>query len=397
MAHFLLTWELGGALGHLAALRSLATPLLARGHRVTLALRDQRHAAEFFPELQSLAAPACQRKASEMLSEPSTFADILSNAGWSDAAELSQLVSQWQKLFDDCCPDVVVCNFAPTPILAAQGHAAKCAIFGTGFYSPPEIWPLPDLCPWRNNYPDRLRMTEDRVCDVLNAQLRLQGVERVEHITQLFQRTDANLLATYPEMDHYPDRVNGDYVGPWGELPGLAPDWPEGEGPRVFAYLKPMESLSYLLSYIRGRGWPAIVYAPGAERVTSQFAARTLRVVERPLDIRQVAATCDLAILNAGHNATLRILLNGKPVLAQPLSGEQHLVAENVERLGAGLNVLPNQPDTSLAALERISSENHFRTAAETFANRYVDIDEGAIVGETVERLERLCDRTSTK
>jgi UDP:flavonoid glycosyltransferase YjiC (YdhE family) len=332
-----------------------------------------------------------------MLSEPSTFADILSNAGWSDAAELSRLVAQWRKLVDDCRPDVVVCNFAPTPLLAAQGHAAKGAIFGTGFYSPPEIWPLPDLCPWRNNYPDRLRMTEDRVCDVLNAQLRLQGVEPVEHITQLFQRADANLLATYPEMDHYPGRVNCDYVGPWGELPGLAPEWPEGDGPRVFAYLKPMESLSYLLSYIRGRGWPAIVYAPGAERVTAQFVARTLRVAERPLDIRQVAATCDLAILNAGHNATLRILLNGKPVLAQPLSGEQHLVAENVERLGAGLNVLPNQPDASLAALERISSENHFRTAAETFANRYVDIDEGAIVGETVERLERLCDRTSTK
>jgi UDP:flavonoid glycosyltransferase YjiC (YdhE family) len=330
-----------------------------------------------------------------MLSEPSTFADILSNAGWSDAAKLSQLVSQWRTLFDDCCPDVVVCNFAPTPMLAAQGHAVKCAIFGTGFYSPPEIWPLPDLCPWRNNYPDRLRMTEDCVRNVLNAQLRLQSVESVEHITQLFQRTDANLLATYPEMDHYPGRVNGDYVGPWGELPGLAPDWPEGDGPRVFAYLKPMESLSYLLSYVRDRAWPTFVYAPGAERITAQFGTRTLRVVERPLDIRKIAATCDLAILNAGHNATLRILLHGKPVLALPLSGEQHLVAENVVQLGAGLYVLPNQPDASLAALERISSEHHFRTAAETFAKRYADVDEGAIVAETVARLERLCELSS--
>jgi UDP:flavonoid glycosyltransferase YjiC (YdhE family) len=395
MSHFLLTWELGGALGHLAALRSLATPLLAGGHRVTLALRDQQRATEFFPELQSLAAPLCQRKPSEMISEPSTFADILSNAGWSEPAELSRLVSQWRKLFDVCRPDVVVCNFAPTPLLAAQGHAAKCAIFGTGFYSPPELWPLPDLCPWRNNYPDRLRMTEDRVCNVLNDQLRLQGVEPVEHITQLFRRANANLLATYPEMDHYPDRVNGDYVGPWGELPGLAPDWPEGEGPRVFAYLKPMESLSYLLSYVRERAWPTIVYAPGAEHVTAHFAAPTLRVVERPLEIRQVAATCDLAILNAGHNATLRVLLNGKPVLALPLSGEQHLVGENVERLGAGLNVLPNRPEASLAALERIASEDHFRCAAETFGNRYADVDERSIVAGTVARLERLGKVTS--
>jgi UDP:flavonoid glycosyltransferase YjiC (YdhE family) len=43
MANILFCWELGGALGHAGRLKSLALPLIARGHTVSFVLRDLVH------------------------------------------------------------------------------------------------------------------------------------------------------------------------------------------------------------------------------------------------------------------------------------------------------------------------------------------------------------------
>ena len=369
MGKLLLVWELGGALGHLAALRALATPLLDRGHQVLLALRDLKQAPQFFPDLDCLAAPVHKTQGPASIAEPSTFADILATSGWRDAQELEARVEQWHGVFDDLQPDVVVCNFAPTAVLAAQGRSARVVLFGTGFHTPPDCSPLPDLCPWRDNYPERLQFTERQVLNSLNKQLGLQGVAEVERVTELFCRADANLLTTLPEMDHYENRKTGEYVGPWGELSGTAPAWPQGKGRRVFAYLKPMEAMPYLLDELRRLGLPTLVYAPGISPAATQaFESEQLCVVDAPLDMQRVAQECDLAILNAGHNTTLRILLGGKPVLALPLSGEQYLVAQKVERLSAGICVPPNQPKETVAALHQMLSEERFAIAAQQFA-----------------------------
>ena len=231
MAKLLLAWELGGALGHLAALRALATPLLDRGHQVLLALRDLKHAPQFFPDLDCLAAPVHRTQGPASIAEPSTFADILATSGWSNAQELEARVGQWHGMFDDFQPDAVVCNFAPTAVLAAQGRSARVVLFGTGFHTPPDCSPLPDLCPWRDNYPGRLQFTERQVLNSLNKQLGLQGVAEVERVTELFCRADANLLTTLPEMDHYENRKTGEYVGPWGRTLGDCPCLAPGQRP----------------------------------------------------------------------------------------------------------------------------------------------------------------------
>jgi UDP:flavonoid glycosyltransferase YjiC (YdhE family) len=48
MATILLTWELGGGMGHLANLAPLARGLAERGHRVTAALSDLSRAHRAF-------------------------------------------------------------------------------------------------------------------------------------------------------------------------------------------------------------------------------------------------------------------------------------------------------------------------------------------------------------
>jgi hypothetical protein len=235
-----------------------------------------------------------------------------------------------------------------------------------------------------------LLITERRVLETANSQLREQGARPLERVAQLYQWADACLLTTYREMDHYSDRIGGDYVGPWGELPGERPEWPTGVGPRVFAYLKSMEALVYLLDFLKRAGWPTLVYAPEAERMADPFGCGTLRIAARPLDIREVTATCSLAVLNAGHNATLQFLLAGKPVLALPMSGEQQLVARNVERLDAGLGVGHDCPSAAVASLDRIANDPQYGNGARRFANRYAQVDRAEEIGIVVERLERI-------
>ena len=200
-------------------------------------------------------------------------------------------------------------------------------------------------------------------------------------------------MTTYREMDHYSDRTGGDYVGPWGELPGERPEWPTGVGPRVFAYLKPMEALAYLLDFLKCAGWPTLVYTPEAEQIATSFGCRTLRIAVRPLDIREVTATCSLAILNAGHNATLQFLLAGKPVLALPISGEQQLVTRNVERLDAGLGVGHDDPTAAVARLHRVANDPRYGDGARRFANRYAQVNRAGEIAIVMQRLEQIARR----
>ncbi|MEO0532084.1 MAG: hypothetical protein AAF266_16145 [Planctomycetota bacterium] len=387
MSRFLLAWELGGAFGHLGALRALALPLRERGHDVTLALSDCRQAETLFAGFTVLEAPIRGANPSA-IAEPSTYADLLSNAGWGDKERLGELVGHWREVFDRAAPDIVVGNYAPTALLAAQGRRFPTVVFGTGFYSPPDTEELPDLCPWRDNYPDRLRLTERTVLETANRQLESQSVPPLARLTELYCRAAASLLTTYPEMDHYPDRTGGHYIGPWGELPGITPDWPPGDGPRVFAYLKRMEALPYVLAHLREKRWPTLVYAPEATDIATKFASRTLHVVDSPLDIREVAAGCSFAVLNAGHNATLRLLLACKPVLALPLNGEQQLVTRNVERLGAGLGIRPTQPVKAVACLNRLESDPTYAEAAQAFGSRYAETDQHQREARVVAQLE---------
>ena len=342
----------------------------------------------FFPGLTCIQAPLHRPSMRERIAEPSTHADVLFNAGWSNAQRLGERLHDWRSVFDSIRPDVIVHNYAPTAFLAAQTIRARSVLFGTGFYDPPDMTPLPDICPWRDNYPDQLLMTERRVLQVINSQLNACGISPLERVAQLSTRADAHLLITYPEMDHYRDRTTGEYVGPWGELPGESPCWPNVPGMRVFAYLKSMEALPYLLHYLRHSRLPTLVYAPNASSVATSFDSDSLSVCDRPLDIKQISQQCDLAILNAGHNTTLQMLLAGKPILAIPLSGEQHLVAQNIVRLNAGVCVSPHEYHQAVASLQLMLGENRFAIGAQSFAEKYADIRRERHVQRVLEVLE---------
>jgi len=89
MATILLTWELGGGLGHLVNLVPLARRFCESGHRVFAALRDMSRAETLFAGMgvSYLRALVKLRRDEDRFDPPRTFPHILHNSGYGrDAA-----------------------------------------------------------------------------------------------------------------------------------------------------------------------------------------------------------------------------------------------------------------------------------------------------------------------
>ena len=116
MANILLTWELGGGLGHLYPLKLLGSELVNRGHKVTAALRETWRAAAIFAGtgIRFLPAPAKHRITEPRYDPPVTYAHLLHNIGFGEFAELAGLVESWDTIFDAVQPDLVVADHSPT-------------------------------------------------------------------------------------------------------------------------------------------------------------------------------------------------------------------------------------------------------------------------------------------
>jgi UDP:flavonoid glycosyltransferase YjiC (YdhE family) len=382
----LLTWELGEDLGHLARLRPLAARLQRRGHHVVLAASKLGNVATLPGSLAVIPAPGPEPgRVKDAIREPATFADILYNAGVTRDGMLAGTVRAWRGIFDLVKPDVVVQDFSPHTLLAR-----------TGFACPPNTRSLPDIRGWQNHYPERMAMTEQQVLDALNRQLASQGQPALAGIGELFTRADANCLATFRELDHYPMRLDNeaapDYVGVWSDLGGDPPRWPEGEGPRVFAYLKSFRALPRLLDHMSQTGFPCLVYLR-TDFDAERWRSRTLSIVRKPLDMARVSRECDLAVLHAGHGSTATHLLAGNPILQLPFNVEQFHTAKNTEHLGAGAMAMIDDPTGVVRAFDRVAVDEDMRKAAAVFAERHRDFDPAIALETVVDRIEALAAR----
>lgn len=391
----LLAWDFGADLGHLARLRPLAQALERRGHTVFFAVRDLSRIDALPSSMRVLPAPTVSLASVEnKIRDAANFADILYNAGFADQRLLAAMVRGWRSLFELVRPDVVVQDYSPFSQVALQGLDIRSVNTGTGFVCPPDIAPLPGIRPWEDHYPDRLAQTEAQVLDILNQQLERQGEQPLLGVGELYRRSDINLLGTFAELDHYPQRVSvldekTSYCGIWSDLQGSAQEWPAARGPRVFAYLKPFRALPRLLDHMQRSGFPVLAYVAG-EFDVQRWDGGNIRIVKTPLDMASVRHECDIAVLHAGHGSTANLLLAGKPILQLPAHVEQNLTAINTERLGAGVAVSMGDADGIRAAFDRVATDPDMAAAARKFADKYSGFCQEQALNSAVTKIEQL-------
>ena len=394
MSRILLAWELGGNLGHVGGFIPLAQELRRRGHEPILVLRDLSRVASLAQNagLPLLQAPVWQ--GAGKAEQPLNYAEILLGFGFMDADGLSSMVNAWRNLIVLASPQLLIFDHAPTALLASRGLPVSRALFGTGFYSPPRTSPFPPMRRWRQHSLQQLMESEAQVLAAANVALARIGVTPLSRLTDLFE-IDEDFLCTFRELDHYPQRDgNARYWGTrYAYGSGRDPMWPPGAGKRVFAYLdKDYGDLAQVLQALAASSARVLVYSPGiSPQLALRYQSANMAFLADSVDFEKLCGKCDVGVCHAGHGTTSALLLAGIPLLLLPGQLEQYLLALNVQDMGAGLLVNPEEQNKDYALpLGRLLMEPGFGQSAKNFAAKYAHESQQERVNKIVDRCEEI-------
>ena len=399
MARVLLAWEMGANLGHIDRLLVLARALRARGHEAVFVLRDlsraqPRIAAEGYTMGQ---APVWLPR---MANPPqlANYTAVLASAGWLDVAGLAGLLCGWRTWFDLLRPEVLVCDHAPTALLAARTSALPMRIWacGSSFEIPPTgAGVFPAFMPGGPRDTAACAAFDAALLQPANAALALLGAPPLARLTDLFAPAQ-RVLTTLPELAHYagygPEVT---WAGPsYAGDSGIAPQWPEAGGRRAFVYLEPGHAaFEPVLTALQACGLSALIHAKGlAPAAVARWASPRLRFEAQPLRMDEVVAQADVVVSHGGQGTLAAAALAGKPQLLLPQHMEQAMAARRVAAAGLGLVVAPapagQPPADCRPLLQRLIDDPAFTSAAGALAQRHC----GQTPLHTAERIATLIE-----
>jgi UDP:flavonoid glycosyltransferase YjiC (YdhE family) len=141
--------------------------------------------------------------------------------------------------------------------------------------------------------------------------------------------TDEEVLCTFPELDHYPERKEASYFGPlFMDDQGVEPQWPDGSGTPVFAYLRRnYVALRAAVDELARSGRPVLAVVPG---LRDAKAHGPLRISAEPVRVSSVVARCGLGVCHGGHGTVAAMLLAGVPLVLLPEHLEQYVLARRL-------------------------------------------------------------------
>ena len=391
MSRILFAWELGGNYGHLSKLLPLARLLRQRGHEPAFVVRDLAVASVLigneFTCLQTPRPPDTVRQPRV----PVSYADILSGAGFGNREALSGMLHAWQGLFDLVKPDVVVAQFAPVAIVAARQASRPTLQVDTGFECPPAAKPYPNFRPWVKIARQELLDRENALLQTVNA---VCGWNDADLRTTL--RPNLSLLATLPELDHYPGRRGGRYIGPFFALEqGDELFWNSTTDKRIFTYLRPFPELSTLLNDLRQSQAEVIAVIPGIDRkLANSFTADRFRIVSAQARLDKLLPQADVVVSHGGHGLTSACLLQGVPSLAIPTMIEQWMTARNLERLKIGLGATRAalRKQGCRDVLNSLLTNMLYKKNAAVLATKYQDYDQQKTISRLALTIERMAE-----
>jgi UDP:flavonoid glycosyltransferase YjiC (YdhE family) len=393
MSHFHLAWELGGDPAHAGRLRAVAQGLLARGHAVSLSVRDLGLARKQLGHLDvpMLQAPLWLHGAAQ---HACSLAEILLAAGYREAHSLDSLVRGWRATLELLQADVLVAEFAPTALLAARTLDLPAAAIGAGFTLPPAGQPLPNFRPWEAVDLQRLAAAELHCLRVMNAVLvHHGGVPYVQAADALLGR--AHCLCAWPELDHYGRAAESEqWFGPaLAPASGAAPQWPPGQGHQVFAYLRQEHPAHVaVLHALVMEGCRVLCYQPEvAAGAVPPVHATNLVYATGPVDLAAALSEARICISQGGEGTVAHAMLAGVPMLLLPTQLERYLQAQRLEAAGLAVNGgrLPGTVDWR-GVVRSLLMDGRTLMAARGAAARYAGFTPAQMADRLAARLELL-------
>jgi UDP:flavonoid glycosyltransferase YjiC (YdhE family) len=391
MARILFAWEMGANYGHVSAFAPVAKELLDRGHEVIAVLQGIHDARHFLdPRVGVLQAPVVRKPPPKERPVQVTFADLIKPVGYDDPAELIPLIKSWRCTLELLRPDLVLYDAAPTAQLASRGLRFAKVTLGSSFAVPPRTVPLPLLFKNLNvTFPEHEKR-EGEVVKVVNAALAELGLGHVEALRDILE-ADVDLIRGYPELDHYGTRSEGEWIGAGYSLDsGVEIEWPPGDGPKIFMYLRPPVRAEVLLKQLAPLGYRMIAVMPKlvGQGYVGQLPTN-IRLSKNPARLRSMVASADLAVCHSAVGTGAAFLLAGVPILAIPTQMEQAMIAARVQEQGFGLSVRDTPTTDYREPVKRLLTEPEFREKVRAFADKYRREPQQSS-REVCDRLERI-------
>ena len=237
MAKILFTWELGAGVGHIAPYVRLAQQLVANGHEVCFALKELSQAYTLLHDegISYVQAPTNPRGIKDRIESTFTYPYILHNIGFSDVPYLTGLLQAWRCLFRLYEPDVVIFDHSPTALFAARDSSFGKICMGSGFVTPPAVFPMPIMTVNSEEQPDMEKIVAHETSMVASANRAASniGLPPLQGIGDLFD-VDVSVFRTFKELDHYPERTGATY---WEQFRVSLESYRSGQRLRVKRYL----------------------------------------------------------------------------------------------------------------------------------------------------------------
>lgn len=314
-----------------------------QGLEILIAAQSPAAVRQLAPDLPATLLPAPKhpprpRRRGEAAA--ACFPGALLREGWEDPAVLTALVEAWRNLFRLTRADILIAQAAPTALLAARGLGMGCVILGSGYDNPPAATPMPVFDPALTGAPEQ----EAAATRAANAALRAHAAPEVGAFADILT-CELSLLATWPELDHYPNRadLHPDHARPIGPLitedAGAPAAWRDRGAPRVFAYLRPGLPASAATFGALHRMAPdldVLLAAPGvAPEEARRLIDRGVQVVDGPVRLSDIMEGCDLGVSHGGTGVSSLLALRGVPQICLPGHQEQAMLTRTLAGQGA--------------------------------------------------------------
>lgn len=374
MKSVLITWELGGGMGHIFPIYELASELIARGIVVNVAAKDLEVAGKVLRDLdvRLFQAPHRLEPIRATFPRPVSYYQLLHNIGFGEVDCLTALIKAWQAIFVAAGADAIVFEHSPIALFAAIALPVKKALMGTGFSIPPT--PLPFIRAVDSGELQALEALKAETLASTNTAGARAGIKRIYSLDEIYECTGIHFLRTYPELDHFGVRPGASYFGVSQNALKGGPHWPDREVPRVFAYLKKFRRGRDLIQQLARLPLSVIAYCPFlSEREASALTGHmpNIQFCCEPLDISSIAHDCDAGICHGGHGTTAMLLLRGIPIVGIPLHQEQVLLCERVRSQNLGTIISPAEEMSIEDALNRVLRSTTCKANAMSFAQTY--------------------------
>ncbi len=332
--------ELGSQWGHLLRVKPVLDALRARGHAGVLATADAASAARLFAgePVELHACPSLrQMRPVPRGTRYRHYAQILDLCAFGDDAMLAANVRHWLSLLARVKPDVMLTDFSPLALFVAHLKRLPVVQLPIGWEAPPHGGPLPLISTAPDAGAAPWDQFEARMLGRLNRQCAAYGATPLQRLSDLYA-IGTQLLACWPQTDHFGPRAGARYIGPiYSSQHGVPAAWPEPQPgrPRVFVYLAAGPHNLRVLAALRDAGADVLAVLPGIPPADAAgLSGPRVQILDGPVPIGEALEGVRLTISNGGHGLIGASLRRGVPMLVVPSNTEQLTLARRLAEQG---------------------------------------------------------------